>query len=263
MKDHLIQPYGGSLINLIVENEKAEELKTQSNEWLSWDLTDRQICDLELLLNGGFSPLTGFMGKVDYESVCTNMRLHDGTLWPLPITLDVTDDVADKVQAGSKLALRHPEGILLAVLHIEDKWKADKKHEAKNVLGSVSAEHPGVRYLLNDTHPWYLGGKIEGIQLPEHYDFSNLRLTPADLRHEFSRTRNPMHRAHYELTLRAGKEHESNLLIHPVVGMTKPGDIDHYTRVRCYQALLPHYPKHTVKLSLLPLAMRMGGPISP
>ena len=255
---------------MIVENEKAEGLKTQSNEWLSWDLTDRQICDLELLLNGGFSPLTGFMGKVDYESVCTNMRLHEGTLWPLPITLDVTDDVADKVQEGNKLVLRHPEGIMLAVLHIEDKWKADKKHEAKNVLGSVSAEHPGVRYLLNDTHPWYLGGKIEGIQLPEHYDFNNLRLTPADLRHEFSRLgwrkiiafqpRKPMHRAHYELTLRAVKEHESNLLIHPVVGLTKPGDIDHYTRVRCYQALLPHYPKHTVKLSLLPLAMRIGGP---
>ncbi len=270
MKDHLIQPHGGSLINLIVENEKTEGLKTQSKEWLSWDLTERQICDLELLLNGGFSPLTGFMGKVDYESVCTNMKLHEGTLWPLPITLDVPDDVADQVQEGSKLALSHPEGIMLAVLHIEDKWNADKKHEAKNVFGSVSEEHPGVRYLLNDTHPWYLGGKIEGIQLPEHYDFNNLRLTPADLRHEFSRlgwrkiiafqTRNPMHRAHYELTLRAVKDHESNLLIHPVVGMTKPGDIDYYTRVRCYQALLPHYPKHTVKLSLLPLAMRMGGP---
>lgn len=270
MTDHLIQPHGGKLMNLIVNAERAEELKAQSKDWKSWDLSDRQLCDLELLLNGGFSPLTGFMCRNDYESVSRSMRLEDGTLWPMPITLDVSEELAGSVSAGDSVALRDPEGLMLAVLRVKEKWQPDKKKEAEAVFGTTNEEHPAVGYLERIAHPWYIGGDLEGIQLPDHYDYGELRLSPAELRSEFSKlgwrkviafqTRNPMHRAHFELTLRAVKEHEANLLIHPVVGMTKPGDIDHYTRVRCYQALHPHYPVHTAMLSLLPLAMRMGGP---
>jgi sulfate adenylyltransferase len=159
---------------------------------------------------------------------------------------------------------------MLAVLHVEDVWQPDGAAEAVAVFGTDNPEHPGVAHLLNKSNPIYVGGKLEGLHRPTHYDYRELRHTPAELREEFAKlgwrkivafqTRNPMHRAHHELTLRAAKEVEANLLIHPVVGMTKPGDVDHYTRVRCYQALLPHYPKNTTKLSLLPLAMRMGGP---
>ena len=270
MTDHLIPPHGGTLVDPMVDSERAGQLKEASRDWKSWDLTPRQMCDLELLLNGGFSPLTGFMSKGDYEGVCGPMRFRDGTLWPIPITLDITEELAEKLSEGSTLALRDAEGVMLAVLHVEDIWKPDLAAEATAVFGTDNPEHPGIAYLLNQSNPVYVGGRLEGLQRPIHYDYRELRHTPAELRDEFSKmgwrkivafqTRNPMHRAHQELTLRAAKEVEANLLIHPVVGMTKPGDVDHYTRVRCYQALLPHYPQHTAKLSLLPLAMRMGGP---
>jgi len=270
MTDHLNKPHGGELKNLLVSEEKAQQLKEESKHMPSWDLTERQICDLELLLNGGFSPLTGFMTRKEYENVCDSMRLPDGTVWPIPITLDITEELAKKLLPGDRLALRDPEGFMAAVLTIEDLWKPDKRKKAEAVYSTVNTEHPGVKYLFKESHTWYVGGRIEGIQLPEHYDFRELRLTPSELRAEFARlgwrrivafqTRNPMHRAHFELTLQAVRELQANLLIHPVVGMTKPGDIDHYTRVRCYQAILAHYPQHTVKLSILPLAMRMAGP---
>jgi sulfate adenylyltransferase len=270
VRDSLIAPHGGKLTECLVEPERAAALKNESKDWPSWDLTPRQICDLELLLSGGFSPLTGFVGQRDYESICSDMRLQDGTLWPIPITLDVTGEVAGKLQPGASLALRDPQGVMLAVVKVEDVWQPDRKKEAQLVFGTDDTEHPGVAYLLERTNPWYVGGRLEGLELPPHHDFRSLRMTPAELRAEFVRlgwrhivafqTRNPMHRAHQELTLRASKDAEANLLIHPVVGMTKPGDLDHYTRVRCYQALLGRYPKQTVKLSLLPLAMRMGGP---
>lgn len=270
MTSHLIAPHGGHLVDLSVSASRAAEIKEQSRDWPSWDLTPRQLCDLELLCNGGFSPLSGFLGKADYESVCNSMRLANGTLWPIPVTLDVTKEFAEKVSRGSQIALRDAEGVMLAVLHVEDVWEADRKSEAERVFGTTSVEHPAVNYLLNQSKPVYLGGRVECLQLPIHYDYKALRHTPAQLREEFAKrgwrkvvafqTRNPMHRAHHELTLRAAKEHEANLLIHPVVGMTKPGDVDHYTRVRCYQALMPHYPPNTAMLSLLPLAMRMGGP---
>ncbi|ANM29079.1 adenylyltransferase [Acidobacteria bacterium Mor1] len=254
----------------MVDEARAKELKEASREWKSWDLTPRQMCDLELILNGGFSPLTGFLNKKDYESVCADMRLADGTLWPMPIMLDLPEDRASELSSGDKLALRDPEGTMLAVLTVEDVWTPDREAEAKSVFNSTDPDHAGVGHLLNNTHPCYVGGRLEGVQLPNHYDYVALRHTPARLRRQFAdlgwrkvvafQTRNPMHRAHQELTLRAAKELEANLLIHPVVGMTKPGDLDHYTRVRCYNALLPRYPQHTVKLSLLPLSMRMGGP---
>jgi sulfate adenylyltransferase len=268
---HLIPAHGGELIQLLATEARSAELKSHSREWPSWDLTARQLCDLELLLSGGFSPLRGFMTKADYEGVCKNMRLASGVLWPMPITLDVTEEFAKKLTPGtSKIALRDPEGVMLAVLHVEEVWQPDRKAEAESVFGTPSAVHPGVDYLLNRGNAWYVGGKLEGVQDPSHYDFKAIRQTPAELRAEFARmgwrhvvafqTRNPMHRAHVELTFRAAKMVEANLLIHPSVGMTKPGDVDYFTRVRCYQLLLSKYPPGTVKLSLLPLAMRMGGP---
>jgi sulfate adenylyltransferase len=198
------------------------------------------------------------------------MHLPSGTIWPIPVVLDMPEETARTLSPRTPLALRDPEGVLLAVLHVEEVWQPDRAREAQEVYGTTSLEHPGVAYLTQETHPWYVGGRLEGVASPPHYDFTALRLGPAELRAEFQRmgwrrvvafqTRNPLHRAHQELTLRAALEAQANLLLHPVVGMTKPGDVDHYTRVRCYEALLDRYPPHTVKLALLPLAMRMAGP---
>ena len=268
--DHLIEPHGGTLVELLAAPERAAALKEASRDWPSWDLSARQLCDLELLTNGGFSPLDGFMGRQRYESVCSQMRLEDGTVWPIPIVLDVPDELGATLGAGATLALRDPEGVMVAALHVTEVWQPGRAEEANLVYGTTNAAHPGVAHVLERTNPTYVAGTIEALQLPVHYDYVSLRLTPKQLREEFARlgwrnvvafqTRNPMHRAHYELTLRASKELEANLLIHPSVGMTKPGDVDHYTRVRCYEALMHRYPSHTAKLSLLPLAMRMGGP---
>ena len=270
MPDNLIAPHGGQLIDLLVDEARADELKAPGRSAPEWSLTSRQMNDIELLLNGGFSPLTGFMNQADYVSVTNEMRLAGGTLWPIPVTLDVDEETAKEVGSGDELELRDPEGVLIAVLQVEDVWQPDRKAEAAAVFGTTDPDHPGAGYLERNSHPYYVGGRLEGLQLPVHYDFRALRASPADLRAEFARagwrrvvafqTRNPMHRAHQEITLRAAKDVEANLLIHPVVGMTKPGDIDHYTRVRCYQSTLDHYPQYTAKLALLPLAMRMGGP---
>jgi sulfate adenylyltransferase len=270
MQDHLIPPHGGELVNLYVTPESNAEIRGQSRDWPSWDLTPRQLCDAELLMSGGFSPLRGFMNRADYQSVCEKMRLSNGTIWPMPIVLDVTEEFAKKLAPGKIVALRDAEGVMLAALHVEDVWQPDRMAEAKSVFASTSNHHPGVSYLSKQSNPWYVGGRLEGVQAPAHYDFRNLRLTPAEVRAEFLRmgwrrvvafqTRNPMHRAHQELTLRAAREVEANLLVHPSVGLTKPGDVEYYVRVRCYQALLAKYPKNTARLALLPLAMRMGGP---
>jgi sulfate adenylyltransferase len=268
--DGLVEPHGGHLVDLIIEPEQAQKLKDESRDWPSWDLTPRQICDLELLLNGGFSPLRGFMTQAEYDGVTSSMRLPDGVVWPIPVTLDVSEEFTSEISPGSPIALRDAEGIMVAALHVEETYRPDLENEAQSVYGTKDSTHPGVAHLMNRTNPVYVGGRLEGIQLPLHYDFRQLRLTPAELRAEFARrawqrvvgfqTRNPMHRAHLELTLRAATEVGANLLIHPVVGMTKPGDVDHYTRVRCYQALVDRYPPFTATLSLLPLAMRMAGP---
>ena len=268
---HLIAPHGNELVNLIAPAQRGLDLRAHSREWPSWDLTPRQLCDLELIMSGGFSPLRGFLTRPDYEGVCHNMRLANKTLWPIPVTLDVPEEFAKALTPGtSKIALRDAEGVMLAVLQVEDVWQPDRKAEAKAVFNTISTVHPGVDYLLTKSNPWYVGGHVEGVQMPSHYDFRTLRLTPAELRAELARlgwrrvvafqTRNPMHRAHQELTFRAAKQVEANLLIHPSVGMTKPGDVDYYIRVRCYQLLLSKYPPGTVKLAMLPLAMRMGGP---
>ncbi len=255
---------------LYVSPTAAERLKAEAAELPSWDLTPRQLCDLELLLNGGFYPLKGFLSEADYESVVENMRLADGTLWPIPITLDVSEEFAAKAPTGQDIALRDPEGVILAILSVTDRWRPDKKREAERVFGADDPAHPGVRYLHETAGPVYLGGPVLGLQAPVHYDFRARRDTPNELRAFFRKmawrrvvafqTRNPMHRAHVELTIRAARQVQANLLIHPVVGMTKPGDVDHFTRVRCYEAVLDTYPAQTTHLSLLNLAMRMAGP---
>ncbi|WP_067563898.1 bifunctional sulfate adenylyltransferase/adenylylsulfate kinase [Halofilum ochraceum] len=271
----LVEPHGGSLKVGYLASDAAAELAAQAGDFPEWSLTHRQLCDLELLLNGGFSPLEGFLTQADYESVRDDMRLADGTLWPMPITLDVSEEFATKVEGASAdkpitVALRDAEHVLIGVIDVTDVYRPDKSLEAKHVFGADDSAHPGVHYLHNRAGSVYLGGRVRGIEAPTHYDFKHLRNSPTQLREFFEKvgwtrivafqTRNPMHRAHQELTFRAAQEAEANLLIHPVVGMTKPGDIDHFTRVRCYELILKRYPEQTTSLSLLPLAMRMGGP---
>ncbi len=258
------------LSDLLAPSKKTQELKKEANHYPSWQLTERQICDLELLLNGGFSPLTGFIGKTDYKSVLKDMRLKDRSLWPMPITLDVTEDFTGTIKNEEKITLRDQEGFALAVLTISDIWQPDLEEEASAVYGTTDLTHPAVNYLLNIGNKVYVGGSLEGISLPHHYDYQNDRHAPEELRNYFKengwekivafQTRNPLHRAHVEMTRRASNDLDAKLLIHPVVGMTKPGDVDHYTRVRCYQHVLKKYPKNSAMMSLLPLAMRMGGP---
>jgi len=265
-----IEPYGGALLDLVTDQERASELRRASARWPSWDLTDRQLCDLELLANGGFSPLDGFMGEKDHASVCETMRLADGTLWPIPITLDVHPELAGRLDTGSMLALRDPEGALLAALEVREVFRPDRAWEAEAVYGTASAEHPGVAEVLGLGDRWCVAGRLEVVVPPAHHDFQALRRSPAELRREFAelgwdrvvafQTRNPIHRAHHELTLRAGLAAGAKLLVHPVVGRTRQGDVDHYTRVRGYQAVMPRYPAGTARLALLPLAMRMAGP---
>ncbi|MEM9715959.1 MAG: bifunctional sulfate adenylyltransferase/adenylylsulfate kinase [Pseudomonadota bacterium] len=250
--------------------DQADALKQEATDLLSWDLTHRQLCDLEMLMNGGFYPLQGFLGEEDYTSVVETMRLKDGHLWPMPITLDVSEEFAAKVTSGQKIALRDLEGVILATIEVSDIYTPDKAREAEMVFGADDLAHPAVNYLHNVAGKVYLGGKVQGIEAPTHYDFRARRDSPNELRSYFRKlgwrrvvafqTRNPLHRAHQELTFRAAKETQANLLIHPIVGMTKPGDIDHFTRVRCYEAVLDQYPSATTHMSLLNLAMRMAGP---
>ncbi|MCB2120230.1 MAG: bifunctional sulfate adenylyltransferase/adenylylsulfate kinase [Rhodobacteraceae bacterium] len=255
---------------LYVSYDSAQKLKHEAAALPSWDLSQRQVCDLELLMNGGFHPLKGFLTEADYDSVVDTMRLTTGELWPMPVTLDVSEDFAAKVEPGEDIALRDAEGVILAIMSVTDKWEPNKTREAEKVFGADDIAHPAVNYLHHKAGKVYLGGPITGIQQPVHYDFKARRDTPNELRAYFRKlgwrkivafqTRNPLHRAHQELTFRAAKEAQANLLIHPVVGMTKPGDVDHFTRVRCYEAVLGQYPASTTHMSLLNLAMRMGGP---
>ncbi|MEP2920808.1 bifunctional sulfate adenylyltransferase/adenylylsulfate kinase [Sulfitobacter sp.] len=255
---------------LYVSYDSAQKMKIEAGEMVSHDLTPRQICDLELLMNGGFNPLKGFLSQADYDGVVENMRLADGSLWPMPITLDVSEDFAASLEIGQDIALRDQEGVILATMTVTDNWVPNKALEAEKVFGADDDAHPAVNYLHNQAGKVYLGGPVTGIQQPVHYDFKARRDTPNELRAYFRKmgwrkvvafqTRNPLHRAHQELTFRAAREAQANLLIHPVVGLTKPGDVDHFTRVRCYEAVLDQYPQSTTSMSLLNLAMRMAGP---
>jgi len=264
------QPHGGELRELYLPEHRADEVKAEAAGFASWDLTPRQLCDLDLLLNGAFSPLEGFLGEADYESVCDSMRLQRGVLWPIPVTLDVTAEFAEPLSAGDRIALRDSEGVLIAIMEVAELWTPDREQEARRVYGTTDDAHPAVDHLLHRANPVYLGGKVHGIEPPTFHDFKLLRDSPSELRGRFRKlgwrrvvafqTRNPLHRGHQELTFRAAREAEANLLLHPVVGLTKAGDIDHFTRVRCYEHVLEEYPEQTTTLSLLNLAMRMGGP---
>lgn len=263
-------PYGGKLINLMADESDAEKIRAESKMLHSITLTKRQLCDLELLTCGAFSPLEGFMTRNTYESVCMDMRLPNGVIWPIPITLDVDDKKADQIKKSGKVALRNEAGVLRGILTVEDIWRPNLEFEAAFVYGCTDTFHPGVEAIINKTKSWYVGGKVKGIQNPASAGVCALQLTPQQTRQYFGdmgwekivafQTRNPMHRAHFELTVRAAQDINANILLHPVTGMTKPGDIDQKIRIRCYQAILPYYPKDTALLSLLPLAMRMAGP---
>lgn len=241
-----------------------------SDDIPSVTLTPRQICDLELLLNGGFAPLEGFMDQEIYESVVESMTLPNGTIWPMPIILDVNAKTKQRIETAPTIALRNQEGTVLALLDISSIWQPNKDIEAQKVYGTVDTDHPGVNYLFNQTAEFYVGGKVTKIALPKHYDFLALRKTPDELKAYFKKngiekvvgfqTRNPMHRAHLELTKRAAEMADAHLLIHPAVGLTKPGDVEYFVRVKCYEKLIPYFPTGTATLSLLPIAMRMAGP---
>ncbi len=255
---------------LYVSRESALKLGAEVSDRPGWNLTARQVCDLELLMNGGFNPLKGFLGERDYVSVVERMRLADGSLWPIPITLDVSEEFANGISIGGDIVLRDPEGVVLAMMTVTDKWVPDKAWEAESVFGADDVSHPAVNYLHNTAGGVYLGGPVMGIRPPVHHDFRARRDTPNELRTYFRKlgwrrvvafqTRNPLHRAHQELTFLAAKKTQANLLLHPVVGLTKPDDVDHFTRVRCYEAVLDKYPGSTTTMSLLNLAMRMAGP---
>jgi sulfate adenylyltransferase len=268
--DHLIKPYQGELVNLVLDEEQAEQLKTESESFPAITLSQRQECDLEMLLTGSLSPLTGFMNEDAYNAVVSDARLPNGVLWPIPYYLDVDKEFADKLEVGSRVALRDTEGFMPAVLTVESIWSPDKALEAQKVYGTTDQSHPGVDYLYNSVGDVYIGGSIQGVQLPFHYDFETLRDTPEELRQFFEKqgwrnviafhTSKPMHRVHQEITMRAAKQANAHILLHPVVGMSKPGDLHYYARVHCYQAIRKYYPKNLVALSLLPMAMRMAGP---
>jgi len=264
----LISPYGGKLVNLVVTREERQELLERSKRLPSVQISARSLCDLELLATGAFSHLDRFMKRVDYERVLTEMRLTDGTLFPIPVTLPVEESALPSW--GEQITLNDARNNTIAVMEIEEIYHYDPQREARLVLGTTDARHP----LISEMVQWgkvYVSGAIKVIDLPRYHDFLELRRTPAQVRTILEQmghsnvvafqTRNPMHRIHEELTKRAAEEVDGSLLIHPVVGMTKPGDVDHYTRVRVYRALAEnYYEKDRTLLSLLPLAMRMAGP---
>lgn len=267
-------PHGGVLKDLLARDELiSDQLREEAETLPDIVLTERQLCDLELLANGGFSPLEGFMTEADYTSVVSSLRLANGVLFPMPITLDVSQERIDALSMvpGTRIALRDPrDDAALAILTVEDIYKPDQVKEAIQVFGADDPAHPSVAYLRNKVQPIYVGGKVQAIQAPTHFDYVALRYTPAELRSHFKKlawrkvvafqTRNPMHRAHRELTVRAARQRHANVLIHPVVGLTKPGDVDAFTRVRVYQSIMAKYPNGMGHLALLPLAMRMAGP---
>lgn len=264
-------PGGGAEPRMrLVDAELAEQLRNESLSFLSLTLTRRQLCDLELLINGGFAPLEGFMDQGTYDSVVDSCRLPDGRPWPIPIVLDIDEGFAEQLEPGTHVALRDQEGFMPAVLTVSSVWKADKTKEARGVFGTTSADHPGVRYLHDRVKTHYLTGVLLGIQLPAHHDFENLWNSPEELRYLFRKmgwrnviafhTTNPIHKMQRRMIIDAAKVHQARVLIHPAVGETKPGDLHYYARVRCYKAMQRYLPHEMTSLSLLPLAMRMAGP---
>ena len=262
-------PYGGVLTERLVPPDQAIAWRKQKSIKGVWSLTLRQLCDLEMIMSGAFSPLTGFLTRADYDGVVERMRLHTGVLWPLPITLDVTDTFAEKLQIGDVIGLADVDGALLAVLEIEDRWQPDLKYEAFQIYETQDFGHSGVAG-LSRSHTTYLGGAIHGLEMPQHFDFPQLRHTPQQLRELMAtlgwsrvltfQTRNPLPRTHVELIRRAAREIDGKILLHPIVGETLADDIDHYARMRCYERIQHQNSDVDMQLSMLPLATRMAGP---
>jgi len=266
----IIEPNKGSLVNLLVDKNRQNILKDVAFNLSDITLNDRHLCDLELLATGAFSPLKGFMTRTDYESVLDRMRLQNGALWPIPICLDIPETKAKSLEAGQSVTLRDPEGFLLAIMEIEDIWPVEIEKEALHVFGTSDQVHPGVQQLYKKSDNFYIGGSLEVLSLPLHFDFKQLRLTPQEVKDIYKRmgwkrvvgfqTAQPVHRPQYELTIKAMQQAKANLLLLPIAGMTKPGDFDHYTRVRCYHEVTRHYPPDSFILNLLPYTMHMAGP---
>jgi len=257
--------------SLLVHFRRVEALRAEALDYKSIDLSSRQLCDLELLLNRGLFPLGGYMVQEDYNSVVDTMRLVDGTVWPMPICLDVNKQTADSLGVGERLALNDSEGFLLAILTVEDIWQPDKKMEAASVYGiDDPAVHPGVMHLYDRVGSWYLGGKLEGVSLPIHYDFQHLRLSPSETVRIFTmngwrrvlgfHTDEYLHCAHREMVISAAREAGSAIFLQPVADLSHPGNLDYYTQVRCYQAFTEKFPMNMIQLGLTPFAGRKAGP---
>jgi sulfate adenylyltransferase len=264
----LVAPYGGRLVDLVVPEEEREDLMERANHLPSAQLSARSLCDLELLATGAFSPLDRFMGREDYDRVVAEMRLRDGTPFTIPITLPLS--LPAGVGLDAEIALRSPTNRVVAVMRVEEAFEWDHADEARQVYGTTDTRHP----LVAEIAAWpgrYLSGALRVLNLPRHYDFPELRKSPAEVRALLAamghpnvvafQTRNPIHRAHEELTKQAATQVRGSLLIQPAVGLTKPGDVDHYTRARIYKVLVErYYDRSRTLLCLLPLAMRMAGP---
>jgi sulfate adenylyltransferase len=259
----LVPPHGGRLV------ARTGASKDPADAAVSITLTERQQCDFEMIAIGAMSPLEGFMGEGDYHSVCDNMTLTDGTLWPMPITCAVDDETANRVGVGDRVALNDDAGRLLGYLNVTEKYKQDKKKQAVKAFGTDDPAHPGVKTTFEEGDTC-LAGTIEAITPRHDPMFAEHRLTPAQTRAEFTRrgwktvsafqTRNPIHRAHEYLT-KCAQEITDGLLIHPLMGATKEGDIPAEVRMKCYRLLIDNYyhPEHTM-LSVMPAAMRYAGP---
>lgn len=261
----LIRPHGGELRELFVDAARASVLKQEALALPSCDLTLRQQAELALLMNGAYSPLSGFMCRTDHESVLETGRLANGELWPLPVTLDIDEALAARLVPGAALALRDLEGVLLAVLRVEEVWRPDREVEVMRLFGTTDAAHPGAELLLNKTRAFYVGGRVEGVEAPSYHSFTGLRHSPAELRREFAKrgwtriaafhTTAPIHVAQQRLSTRAARELGANLLVQPVV---EEGS-DYYYRVRCYRAAWPYFAEQSSLLSLLTLPLRHAG----
>ncbi len=267
--DNLISPHGSRLVDLQVDQDRATEIRDQSRDWPSIDLGPRQLCDLELLINGAYSPLDGYLSAADHHSVCSEMRLANGVFWPIPVVLSIPDEFSDTLAVGDFVALRDGEGVMIAALRVEDCYERDLDAEVSAIFGTADNSNAGVAQYLHRTRRWAVAGRVEALQLPVHFDYPDLRRTPAALRRLFSslgwrqvltfQTHRTIHRAQQAMMVEAARDVGANILIHPVVGLDQPGDSDHYTRIRCYHAVLREFQESSVCLNLLPLAIRGGG----
>ena len=273
MTGTLVSPHGGTLVNRMVDADSLETLRTQAASLPRIEMSAKQACDLEMIAMGAFSPLTGFVKEADFRSICTDMRLADGTVWPIPATLAVDDDVKGTLEVGSRAALYHNDGTLMAVIDVEEVYAHDRDIELSGVFRTTDNAHPGVAQVLAEGD-WLVGGTVHVLTvLPEHEpgeQFTEYRLTPEQTRAEFTKrgwstvagfqTRNPIHRAH-EYLCKCATEICDGLLIHPLVGETKEGDIPADVRMQCYETIIEHYfVDDCTCLSVMPAAMRYAGP---